>query len=470
MPNSTLSRTQIGRRQKWFARSLMAALVATGAVTAPLADTPLLALPSLYMMFLAAMFVINLILSSLLFIKGAIEHDGDAIRMGAAYCFAAAITVPMALGFPGGVTPIPLIGGVETGLWLWVFLHAGFGLAILRFAWSSGRGRTTAYSPLLSVAWALGAAAGATWIATRGLPFLPPLLSHSRFVTSWPVVLVPAAPALVTAAALFCVVRRHDHTPQHLWLVVGLVASCLEVFLALIGSARFALGWYVAKAAFLASSATVLISLLHDITWLFAQAAIDNAALRKLARADGLTGIGNRRYFDELLTLEFRRAQRQELPLAVIMLDVDFFKGFNDRYGHPAGDDCLRRVARAVQGALMRPGDAAARYGGEEIVVVLPTTEADGAMLIADRIQEAVAALSIEHAGSLFGVVTVSAGVGVMIPLSGSDTAADLVAMADRALYRSKHEGRNRVSLETKPGASEVAHSLRQAVPEAWNA
>ena len=166
-----------------------------------------------------------------------------------------------------------------------------------------------------------------------------------------------------------------------------------------------------------------------------------NRQLRVLVRQDGLTGLGNRRHFDDMLGTEYRRAMRMKAPLALILVDVDRFKAFNDAYGHPAGDACLRAVSAALAGALRRPADLAARYGGEEFAVLLPGTDEAGAMATAVRIQDAVRAAAVPHSGSEFEVVTVSMGVAVLAP--GGDGPAALVEAADAALYGAKRAGRN---------------------------
>lgn len=171
-------------------------------------------------------------------------------------------------------------------------------------------------------------------------------------------------------------------------------------------------------------------------------------ALERLASSDGLTGIANRRSFDEKLDHEWLRARRDKTSLALLMLDVDHFKRFNDRYGHQAGDDCLRRIAQCVAAIVLRPGDLVARYGGEEFAVVLPSIDSDGALMVAQRVREAVRSLAIPHADSAFGVVTVSVGVACVLP--SLDTSHDvLVKAADTALYQAKHAGRDRVQLGT---------------------
>jgi diguanylate cyclase (GGDEF)-like protein len=146
-----------------------------------------------------------------------------------------------------------------------------------------------------------------------------------------------------------------------------------------------------------------------------------------------------------LLTEEFRRARRYECPLGLALVDVDYFKAYNDFYGHVAGDDCLRRISRAVAGVLRRPGDRAARYGGEEIVIVLPSTDEYGAMVVAERVRAAVASECILHRRSPYGVVTMSGGVSALHPVGEDAAPSSLIDAADRALYQAKSAGRNRV-------------------------
>ena len=167
-------------------------------------------------------------------------------------------------------------------------------------------------------------------------------------------------------------------------------------------------------------------------------------ALARMARLDGLTGIANRRTFDDLLLREWRRQARTGQPLAVIMIDVDHFKQFNDTYGHGLGDDCLKQVTKAAEGALQRPADIVARYGGEEFVALLPDTNLDGAMAVAEGIRVAVASLEIPHSGSKAAKhVTISLGVATMIPEADKEPAA-LLEVADGQLYAAKSDGRNR--------------------------
>jgi diguanylate cyclase (GGDEF)-like protein len=175
-----------------------------------------------------------------------------------------------------------------------------------------------------------------------------------------------------------------------------------------------------------------------------------NGSLKTQALHDGLTGLANRRHFETALDSEFGRAMRNGTSLALVMLDVDHFKKYNDIYGHPAGDECLRKVSEAVKSAHHRAGDLTARYGGEELAVLLPGTDLRGAMAVAEKIRLAVSGLNIPHPANPAGIVTISAGVQACMPVMGGNAAADLVQAADQALYAAKSNGRDHVCCNAK--------------------
>jgi len=165
-------------------------------------------------------------------------------------------------------------------------------------------------------------------------------------------------------------------------------------------------------------------------------------ALEYMAAVDSLTGIANRRSFDEKVANEWRRARRDGMPLALVMIDVDHFKHYNDLYGHVEGDECLRRLASLLDRAARRPGDLVCRYGGEEFAIVLPSTSLGGATAVANRIQHKVGQLDLSPRPNEDRRVTVSLGVAALIPEAGVPV-ENLVAAADEALYQAKHAGRN---------------------------
>jgi diguanylate cyclase (GGDEF)-like protein/PAS domain S-box-containing protein len=174
-------------------------------------------------------------------------------------------------------------------------------------------------------------------------------------------------------------------------------------------------------------------------------------ALEQLATRDGLTGLANRRCFDDTLHAEWSRALRQRQPLSLLMVDVDNFKAYNDANGHLGGDECLKRIATAVS-SEMRANDLVARYGGEEFAVILPNQSLKGAASVAERIRTRVEQLQVPNRLAIGQQVTVSIGAATALP-SIDTSASDLVATADAALYRAKHMGRNRISLPSnEPG------------------
>jgi diguanylate cyclase (GGDEF)-like protein len=192
-----------------------------------------------------------------------------------------------------------------------------------------------------------------------------------------------------------------------------------------------------------------------------------NAQLAEMASSDALTGLANRRLLQEAMAKELRRAARSRSELALVMIDVDYFKRYNDGLGHVSGDECLRRVAMALRSVAARPADLVARYGGEEFAVLLPETPAAAALALAESLRECVEKLAIPHPDSpAAGCVTISAGVAGVAPAAGVTTveriAGELIAAADQALYRAKELGRNQALAAAPP-------TQERAVPRLLN-
>jgi diguanylate cyclase (GGDEF)-like protein len=178
------------------------------------------------------------------------------------------------------------------------------------------------------------------------------------------------------------------------------------------------------------------------------QAARDQ--LETMSLTDGLTGVANRRCFDRTLESEWNRAVRTGESLSLMMIDIDYFKRLNDRYGHQAGDNCLVGVARALRDCLPRSGDLLARYGGEEFAVILPNTNTEGTSIVAEKMQDVVRGLAVENESSIGLYVTLSIGVATH-RFPTDSTLLQLLEETDKALYAAKENGRNRVEVATKP-------------------
>ncbi|WP_158931398.1 GGDEF domain-containing protein [Acidisphaera sp. S103] len=241
---------------------------------------------------------------------------------------------------------------------------------------------------------------------------------------------------------------RRLYTYQHIGnlpLILSVALSVDEIY-----SAWWRKTLIVATILVVLCGATVALCLLFRremLRRLAAEGALVEAAdkLSVIAATDGLTGLANRRAFDARLRVEWNRAIRAETPIALLMLDADCFKLYNDGYGHQEGDRVLQMIATCIQKSIRRPGDLGARYGGEEFVAVLPNTDWAGASTVAEAIRSAVEGLDIPHAGSPSGRLTVSIGVAVARPLLG-EAESLIVKEADDALYDAKHAGRNRVN------------------------
>ncbi len=176
--------------------------------------------------------------------------------------------------------------------------------------------------------------------------------------------------------------------------------------------------------------------------------------MSQLSRRDALTGLANRRYFDEILEREWLRCRREQTPLGLLFVDVDWFKKYNDELGHHAGDECLQQLAKVIAGHCRRPADLAARYGGEEFVLLYPQTPAEAIHILGRRLCGAIMALALPHGGSEWGRVTVSIGCISVVP-NDRLTAEELMLGADRALYQAKARGRNCAVLEYLPSSSD---------------
>ncbi|BAZ39498.1 two-component response regulator [Calothrix sp. NIES-4101] len=183
---------------------------------------------------------------------------------------------------------------------------------------------------------------------------------------------------------------------------------------------------------------------------LYKQLEAANQALQQLANVDGLTAVANRRHFDQYLNSQWLSLAQEQCPLSLILCDIDYFKRYNDKYGHPAGDTCLQKVATVLKYKAQKNHDLVARYGGEEFAIIMPYTPATGAVHVAAAMQAGIREIEIEHNESTISqFVTLSLGIGTMTP-SFESSPQDLILLADKALYQAKEQGRNRIILKQK--------------------
>ena len=270
----------------------------------------------------------------------------------------------------------------------------------------------------------IAAVCAAALLATRGQAILPPIMQGNRHTANMGVVVWSVW--LLSLGALAMLARRRPYSVLDLWLIVTMCAWLFDIALsAALDTGRYDLGFYAGRIYGLFAASFILIVLLTQTSRLYVQLMklrdsdrSKTEELRRLTTIDPLTGIANRRAFEEALDQEWRRMMRHSTPLSLLMIDVDYFKRFNDAYGHVAGDQCLRAVAQALAQRTRRAGELAARYGGEEFAVLLPQIDAAAARRLAELICQTVRELQIPHEGSAVAShVTISVGAACIAAL-----------------------------------------------------
>lgn len=441
-------------------------------ILAPFAQLQLSPLPAFVPMYQSALVINDMITVVFLLGQRPIAQANALTLLAGGYLFTTMMCILHALTFPGLFAPGGLLGaGPQTTAWLYMFWHGGFPLFVIAYVWcgSSAQPLSARLAGLpLVISIVLFAAFGCAMLATRLHAVLPAIMQGNQHTPAMN--LVVWSVWLLSLLALLILARRRPFSKLDLWLCVTMCAWLFDIALSAgLDAGRYDLGFYVGRVYGLLAASFILMVLLTQNSRLYA-ALVElrrsdqskTEELRRLTAVDALTGIANRRAFDETLDQEWRRAVRHHNPLSLLMIDVDFFKRFNDSYGHVGGDHCLRTVAQTLARYARRAGELAARYGGEEFAVLLPHTDIAAARRLGERMCQAVREQAIPHSGSAVApFVTISIGIACIAelpPLTGAAArepsndevratpgAVWLVETADRALYEAKLGGRNRV-------------------------
>jgi len=364
--------------------------------------------------------------------------------LAASYAFSAIITWPYLAAFPGAFRTGALPPGEQQiSIYLWMIWRCSFPTLAIVAALNDAETSRIVGRRKIDVA--TGVAVAAPIFATGALTALvvafcsklPPLVIAGHFQPLFMLALIPFIIAL-NALGCFVLLRRGRLTGLSLWLAVAMFSEGLDSLLNLSGQ-RYSYAWDIGKLSTVFTASVVLVMILCDIADLFAR-------LASVARIDVLTLLPNRRAFEEHSELVFHNARRRNESVGLLVVDIDFFKRFNDSFGHLAGDECLRAVAREMATCATRPLDLVARFGGEEFAVVLPNMHLQGVLIVGERIRAVVERLEIVHGMQALGRVTISIGAAFTADPHSVDEDT-LFEMADRALYEAKEHGRNRVEL-----------------------
>ncbi len=403
-------------------------------------------LPSVATLWTCAELTTAILLANQFFLTGRIVVAWLAF----AYGLTGLMTIPYLVYFPnvfgtGPYTP----GDEQVSVTLWVLWHIGFpsvvAFALLRDPLIRKRlsyRHQIRRRLVAGVALCAGTAVCATVLVVALRSHLPLLIANGHFLRAFTMFVVPVVVVTNAGACALVLTRGHSASPLRIWLGVALFTATLDGLLNGFAPSRYSVSWYLGKVETLATSGIVLAMLLFEVSRIYRQMA-------ERAMIDPLTGLRNRRELEQQLRMAFDRIRGGSSAIAMLIIDIDLFKKYNDTYGHAAGDWALQRIARALQDCGLRPNrDVVARYGGEEFVIVLTDTSAEAAVTAAAGIRERLAALAIPHAGSPRSVVTASIGIAYAANVSSIEPAR-LFDLADRALYAAKDRGRDRAVLFT---------------------
>jgi diguanylate cyclase (GGDEF)-like protein len=472
-----LSSLPAGRRERRFAFAVVAISTAIFALLVPFARLELVPEPAFIPIYQSALLVNDMITAVFLLGQRQLSRSPGLSLLAGGYLFTALMSTMHALSFPGLFAPTGLLGaGPQTTAWLYMFWHGGFPLFVIAYTrygleeQPASEGRITVVSTVAAI---VALVFGFTLLATVGQRLLPSIMQGNRHTSI--MIVVVSTVWLLNLGALYALWRRRPCSVLDLWLSVTMCAWLFDIALgAMLNAGRYDLGFYAGRIYGLVAASLVLIVLLVENGKLHLQLVklresdrVKSAELRRLSNVDQLTGIANRRAFDDTLSQEWRRMMRHGSTLSLLLIDVDFFKRFNDTYGHVAGDHCLHQVAQALATRARRAGEMAARYGGEEFAVLLPHVDHAEAKKLGEVICATVRKCEIRHAKSdVAPHVTVSVGAATItdlpelaaslsrtgnLPSATIPGATVLIEMADHALYRAKLSGRNRVVAASDP-------------------
>jgi diguanylate cyclase (GGDEF)-like protein len=430
------------------------ALIGVSVMLLPgLAATPILgrlvgASYALFAVFVSLAIALLVISAVLLWAQARVARSRPLLTLAGVYAATAFVMVPYLLLYHGLWPALVALVSADpqTSLWLWLEWHVIFAASpaiyVAARRWSAPvdeRAFRMFERRVVLVFTGLIALIVPPVIWIRGLP---PYTIHGAWTSlaSWSTVLVGGIALLSIVVVL---VQNRFRSILDLWLAVASVLVLADVLTGRFGGGIFTVGWYISRGYVLAACGTLLTALILQTANVYAQLALTTERLRDESLTDVLTGLANRRRFETHLAQVMADGARGARAVAILMIDVDNFKAYNDAYGHLAGDRCLSRIAAAARKSVPRASDLVARFGGEELVVVLAETELAGAAVVAERIRNAIERLCIPQSPvAVHGLVTVSIGIAAAGDARAA-SAGTLLAEADRALYNAKRAGRN---------------------------
>lgn len=428
-----------------------AAVIALFALAvAPLVGRPLFSSYPIFAIVIALSISAIAVTAALLWAQARVTRSVPLAVLAVGYALTAIVMLPYML-FYRGLWP-QLVQWVsadqQTSGWFWVEWHALFVCSVIAYYVARRRERADLDEAAFRTVCARLTWFGAAWLAVTIPPLiwidgLPVLNTNGQITLLFSVISATMSVAALAAIVLSYAVRRFGSVLD-LWLAVATFSFFADVTLQHF-SHQFTIGWYASRVSILLAASAVLWVLLFQTATIYGQLMITAERLRNESLTDVLTGLANRRAFDQRFSEVMRDCARSTRPVAMLMIDVDNFKVYNDTFGHQGGDNCLRAIAAMLMNNASRARDLVARVGGEEMAVIMPEVDLAGALVVAERMRASVAAAAIPQGPkALHPVVSISVGVAATRD-PARVTVEDLMHSADRALYLAKASGRNRV-------------------------
>jgi diguanylate cyclase (GGDEF)-like protein len=437
-------------------------LVVAALIVTPVASVELGVSYPLFAMLLAAAIMATAITALLLLMQARTLQSVPMAVLGAGFAFASATMAPYAMSYRGMFPSLgPALGiGSNAHGYLWFLWQSELLVALLAYQWlrlaerndAAARARGRLVIAALAIAYVVLTPL-ALW-----LPVLPTTVEDGRWTPVLATFMAPIVALLAAASVIETFRSRQRTNVLDAWIAIVALGVIVALYLTAVGVSPFTIGWYASRVVVLLATSAVLAVLLLQAARLHADLIERAEVLEGEAHTDTLTGLPNRRRFDEEFARAFGSAIRRSSPISVAIIDIDYFKNYNDALGHQAGDEALRSIAEAIAESVERSGDFAARYGGEEFVVILEDTTLGGAAGVGERIRSAVLDAGINAPDG--GRLSVSVGVAARLPGS---TGEALLRQADAALYDAKNAGRNRVSSWRSPQGAPIGSAYDDA-------
>ena len=451
--------------ERYLAAGVCLALVLAGSIAASFGRAPGPEIKPFIPITATICSLADLLTAFLLLAQFYVNGSVASVLFGFVYAFTGYMSLTFVAAFPGLFwSGTDTLGDEQISSVVWWIWHCTFPLVII-YATTGRPARARVVSrrkielfTAIAVAAPLLVASTLSALIFTYRNALPLVIVHGHFQPVYSGVLLPIVVMLNALACIVLLVRRRALTPLVLWIAVACVAGTLDALLVTLSSARYSFAWDTGKIMTVATASIVLCMILCDVVGLYGR-------LARIAGIDLLTSLANRRAYDDRLEILFANAQQSRGALALLIVDLDNFKSYNDCFGHLAGDECLRGVARALVECVTRPSDLVARYGGEEFAIVLPNTPLHGVLVLAERVRSAVEKLEIVHGSQTLAGVMVSVGI-CYAPNAQTIERSVLFETADRALYDAKARGRNQVVLgATKPRPDVPSQLFAPPVP-----